>query len=208
MQSLAVILMGYLLGAIPFSYLMARWVGGIDIRTVGTRNVGAHNVMREVGRLPGTVALLLDVAKGSAAVLLARHLGCSDWVVLLSGLAAVMGHNFPFALRFQGGRGMATSLGIILVLLPRECPFALAVLGLLYLVITRSISFSALISLTFLAFLAWKGKQPLPITVTPLALLGLMGLRQLPEAVQMWRSAGDKKALILNEWIFDRDAEL
>ena len=102
MSMLGLLVLGYLLGSIPFSYLVARSVSGLDIRTAGTRNVGARNVMCEVGRISGTVAITLDTAKGLAAVRLAQTLAPTDWTIVLCGAAAVVGHIFPIWLRFQG----------------------------------------------------------------------------------------------------------
>lgn len=121
---LSVIVLGYLLGSIPFAYIAGRLFKGIDIRTVGTKNMGAHNVMLEVGRLIGIGVLLLDMAKGAFPVLAARWLGLLDWAALSAGIAAVLGHNFPLFLGFRGGRGMASSVGIVLALMPREALIA------------------------------------------------------------------------------------
>jgi glycerol-3-phosphate acyltransferase PlsY len=109
-------LCGFALGSIPFSWIVARLVGGLDIRTVGSGNVGATNVARSLGYGPGTCALLLDAAKGAAAVLVARGLtGGGDAgasAAAVAGGLAVLGHNFTPFLRFRGGKGVATGAGV------------------------------------------------------------------------------------------------
>ncbi len=103
----------YLLGSIPFSYLVVRLVRGIDVRSVGSGNAGATNVLRAAGKSSALLALVLDVAKGIAAVLLARRLGLGAGGVGVAGVAAVVGHVFPVFLGFRGGKGVATAGGVL-----------------------------------------------------------------------------------------------
>src|SRR5437763_6981946 len=117
MLPVALVVAAYLLGSIPFSFLVGKAVSGADIRQHGSRNVGATNVARSFGKLPGIVALILDGAKGWAAVALARWLVVRpDWSaparspsfwVTLAAVIAVLGHMFPVWLRFHGGKGVA-----------------------------------------------------------------------------------------------------
>ncbi len=114
-------LCGFAIGSIPFSWILARLAGGLDIRTVGSGNVGATNVARSLGYGPGIVALLLDAAKGGVAVLAGRALGSGDPVgmeALLAGGMAVVGHSFSPFLGFRGGKGVATGAGVFAVLAP------------------------------------------------------------------------------------------
>jgi acyl phosphate:glycerol-3-phosphate acyltransferase len=92
----------------------------VDIRQLGTGNAGAMNTVREVGLLPGIALLLLDVVKGSHAVFIAQWLGISLIFVFIDGFAVVAGHNWPLFLKFKGGRGTATTLGVLLALTPLE----------------------------------------------------------------------------------------
>ncbi len=109
---------GYLLGSIPFGVLVAR-ARGVDVRASGSGNIGATNVARVAGLGPGLLVLGLDAGKGALAVLLARALlPGAPFVEALSGLAAVVGHLFPFSLGFRGGKGVATALGVLAVLVP------------------------------------------------------------------------------------------
>jgi acyl phosphate:glycerol-3-phosphate acyltransferase len=118
---------GYLLGSIPFGVLVARAVRGVDVRASGSGNIGATNVARVAGVGPGLLVLVLDAGKGALAVLLARELlPGAPFVQALSGLAAVLGHVAPFSLGFRGGKGVATALGVLALLVP-----AAAVAGVL-----------------------------------------------------------------------------
>ncbi len=119
LSALALVLAGYLLGSIPFGVLVARALRGVDVRASGSGNIGATNVARVAGVGPGLLVLGLDATKGALAVLLARALLPGAPVVhALSGLAAVLGHVFPFSLGFRGGKGVATALGVLSLLVP------------------------------------------------------------------------------------------
>jgi glycerol-3-phosphate acyltransferase PlsY len=110
--------LGYLIGSVPFSFIVARLFGVKDVRTVGSGNVGATNVMRSAGKIPGILALVLDGSKGALAVVAARSFSSSETAVCVSGLCAVIGHLFPIWLRFQGGKGVATGAGLFIPLAP------------------------------------------------------------------------------------------
>ena len=158
----ALILGSYLLGSIPFSYIVVRLVSGDDIRQHGSRNVGATNVARTFGKGPGIIALLLDIAKGYTAIELARWiLSRSDWPfvasatgspltsrefwIALAGLIAVLAHMFPVWLRFHGGKGVATATGIFLALDPRVVA-AGAIVFLIVIVASRIVSLASIVS--------------------------------------------------------------
>ncbi|MBI4308138.1 MAG: glycerol-3-phosphate acyltransferase [Chloroflexi bacterium] len=128
-------LCAYLLGSVPSAYLVGR-VYGVDIRRIGDRNVGAANTLRQVGVLAGTIVAVADIAKGVVSVLLAQALGAGDAGAMLAGLLAVVGHNWPVFLRFRGGRGAATGIGVFLALFPGVTA-ALFPLGILLFVITH-----------------------------------------------------------------------
>ncbi len=119
MIRIAALLLAYLLGAVPFGLILVRLRTGRDVRQAGSGNIGATNVLRTTGRFWGVATLLLDAAKGAAAVLIAGALtGGEGTTVFFAGLAAVLGHIFPVYLRFRGGKGVATCLGVFLVLSP------------------------------------------------------------------------------------------
>jgi glycerol-3-phosphate acyltransferase PlsY len=113
------LLIAYLLGSIPFGYLLVRWKTGTDVRTKGSGNIGATNVLRTTGKALGILTLLLDVAKGAAAVAIAQWLTAEDalWCAL-AALMVLVGHMFPVWLGFQGGKAVASMLGAYFVLTP------------------------------------------------------------------------------------------
>jgi glycerol-3-phosphate acyltransferase PlsY len=118
-SALALAAAGYLLGSIPFGVLVARAARGVDVRAAGSGNIGATNVARVAGVGAGLLVLVLDAAKGAVAVLLARALlPGAPLVHATTGLAAVVGHVAPFSLGFRGGKGVATGLGVLSVLVP------------------------------------------------------------------------------------------
>ncbi len=108
----------YLAGAIPFGWLLGRLAGGLDVRRMGSGNIGATNVARSLGPWAGILTLALDVGKGAAAVWGAGKITGQPGVAVAAGLAAVAGHVFPVYLGFKGGKGVATGLGAFLVLAP------------------------------------------------------------------------------------------
>lgn len=146
----AAILIGYLAGSIPFGYLIARAVRGIDIRTVGSGNIGATNVGRVLGRRYFGIVLVLDLLKGLLPTALLPPLvalltgGLHYDVPVLVGLAAILGHSFPIYLQFRGGKGVATSLGVVLALDPLACAVAVLIF-IVVLLLTRYVSLGSLL---------------------------------------------------------------
>jgi len=108
----------YLVGAIPFGLLFGRALGGVDVRSAGSGNIGATNVLRAAGKKAALFTLLADCLKGLIPVLLAAHIFSDAWITVLSGMAAIVGHNFPVYLKFKGGKGVATSYGVVLAVAP------------------------------------------------------------------------------------------
>ncbi len=117
MIEIALILAAYLLGSVPTGYILGR-LAGVDVRKAGSGNVGATNVARVVGKTRGALTLIVDVGKGWLAVFVARQLEMSLLCVTLVGIAVFLGHLYPIFLRFHGGKGVATALGVFLALAP------------------------------------------------------------------------------------------
>jgi len=111
-----IIITGYVLGSFPTAYLVGWFLRGKDIRHMGDENAGAANVYRELGPAAGVIVFIFDVAKGAVAVLIAQATNMSQPVVLFSGAVAVIGHNWPVFLGFRGGRGVSTTIGVLVVL--------------------------------------------------------------------------------------------
>lgn len=133
-QDLFSALIAYLIGGIPFSYIVARWKAGVDIRQCGEGSVGARNVYHVVGPAWGVLAGLLDTGKGLAAYLVADRLAVSPTAVLACGFAAPLGHNFSPFLRFRGGKGVATTTGFLLGYFPLSTLTGGLLLALVYLI--------------------------------------------------------------------------
>jgi len=158
MRPVLVIVAAYLLGSIPFGYLIVRALAGADVRETGSGGTGATNVSRRVGKAAGAITLLLDLAKGVAAVALARWLLTSDygvnWFVAGAAVAVIVGHCFPVWLRFRGGKGVATGIGVFLSLAPLAVIFA-GGLFLLVVRLTRYVSLGSIIAAATIPVLVW-----------------------------------------------------
>ena len=135
-------LLGYLLGSVPFGLLLTRLAGKGDVRSVGSGNIGATNVLRAAGRGVAAATLLLDALKGTAAVLLAGQL-FGPGAELFAATGAMLGHLYPAWLRFKGGKGVATLLGVLIPLLP----VAALVYALVWLAVFLAARFSAVAGL-------------------------------------------------------------
>jgi len=170
---LLALVFGYLLGSIPFGLILAKVFGLGDIRTIGSGNIGATNVLRAGSKWLAALTLLLDAAKGTAAVLLAAHWGES--AAMLAGLGAFLGHLFPVWLGFNGGKGVATFIGVLLGLYwPAAALFGAA--WLLVALLTRYSSLSALVaSVASVCVLALTGQWRLGALF--LALTALLYIR-------------------------------
>jgi glycerol-3-phosphate acyltransferase PlsY len=149
---LAIVVAGYLLGSIPFGLLLTRYAGLGDIRKIGSGNIGATNVLRTGRKGLAAATLLLDGGKGALAVLLGQHWGPDSAV--LAGGAALVGHLFPVWLGFKGGKGVATSLGVLLALDWRVGVIA-CVIWLIAAFLTRYSSVAALSALSLSPIVAW-----------------------------------------------------
>ena len=161
MKQIIVVIVAYLIGSIPFGYLIVRGKIGADIRQTGSGGTGATNVSRRAGKVAGVVTLLLDAAKGSAAVLIAE-LTLSDWVIAAAAIAVLVGHIFPVWLGFRGGKGVATGAGVFLVL----APIALLCAGILFLAIvffTRYVSLGSMVAATAIPLFVWLLNDSRPL---------------------------------------------
>jgi len=167
----------YLIGAIPFSFLVARAFGVEDVRRVGSGNVGATNVLRSAGRGAGALALGLDAAKGAFAVALAERLAPDHpWLAAAAAASAVVGHSFPVFLGFRGGKGVATGLGAFVVLEPLAAVIAVLVFGLAV-AATRYASLGSLLGALALALLTLVFRGLDAVAVSALATAALVALR-------------------------------
>ncbi len=156
------LVIGYLLGSVPYAYLIARWRRGVDLRYVDVRNVGGGAVIRQVGRRWGAAAIVLDGGKGAAAVAVANAFGVSEPMAMLAGFMAVAGHNFPFWIRFRGGSGVACFMGVMFMLSLEVFGATLAVLGLA-LLLTRQFFTTIALAAPFLILFVWLLERDLTL---------------------------------------------
>ena len=168
------LIVGYLVGAVPFGVLIGQRTAGVDIRRLGSGNTGATNVLRVLGPQAAALVLAMDVAKGIAAVFVGRWLAGGDIVPLLSGLAAVVGHNWSVFLRFGGGKGVATTAGVVIASMPLVATISIAAF-LITVTVTGYSSLGSLTMAVLLPLLAWFLKNPSPhvLFVVALALMTL-----------------------------------
>lgn len=145
----------YLLGSIPTGYLIGKFLKGIDIREYGSGNPGATNVFRVVGKTAGIMALLLDCLKGYLPVQIFVHsVSQNEWHLAFIGLAAIAGHNWSVFLNFRGGKGVATSLGVFLALLPGPTLIAIGFFLIAFLA-TQRVSVGSMLSAISLCMSTW-----------------------------------------------------
>lgn len=199
----------YLLGSMPSAYLVAKWRRGIDIRQYGSGNVGAANVLAVVSKRWSVVVTLFDVGKGALVVWIAQLFELGAAYQAAVGIAAIIGHNWPIFLRFQGGRGVFTSLGVITILSPW--------LGLIALVFPylfapfRQVSLGVTLVLIILPTVSWFAsqplgiKEPLPITVGIIVILLIMLFRRLSAPRRPISISVPIGQLIVYRIFFDRD---
>jgi len=169
-----ILLLAYLIGSIPFGYVLVRFKTGQDVRSMGSGNIGATNVLRTAGRLIAVVTLLLDIAKGFFAVWLVGHFSDGNIrFMMYAGLAAILGHIFPVWLKFSGGKGVATALGVFLMISWAAVAAAVAIFAIVVL-FWRYVSLgsiSAAAALPLLVYLLYAPGHAPPTAVTAGTLL-------------------------------------
>ena len=187
---------GYLAGSIPFALIVSRVMGLPDPRTYGSGNIGATNVLRSGNRVAALLTLAGDVAKGWAAVLVARTLGLSDELVALVGFAAFLGHVFPVWLRFHGGKGVATAAGV-LIAFDWRLGLAVAIAWFTVVVVSRYSSLGAIAAAVFAPLAAWHLLGAGPFFAATVAMCVLLVARHHENIAKLLRGEetriGEKK---------------
>jgi len=197
----AAVIIGYLLGAIPFAYIVARLKIGADIRDKGSGNAGALAVWREAGPPYGIIVLAADVGKGVLAVYAARWLGTDLFWVLVAGFAAVVGHNWPVFLKFRGGKGAATVMGVLLALMPVQFAIGLGI-AVIIIMATGNIRLG-IIGLACIPLIAWLFNKPPAYIFYPLALVVfLIGYTLIGIKGEMARAGGKKNLFVDRDFNF------
>jgi glycerol-3-phosphate acyltransferase PlsY len=209
------IIIGYLFGSFPSAYLAGRLRKGIDIREVGSRNMGAMNVYYEVGAIEAALVSLADLGKGVAAIVLVRWLldipliSQFDLLTGLTGAAAVIGHVFPVFLKFHGGKGGATAIGTLIFLMPWAVPF-LAIVFFIAVLITRNPTFSYSLLLIVFPFVAGfiyhdRYREPLALVFYSIGLGVFLGLQYIPRIKEMHsKTGGDWRKVIKRRSLKER----
>jgi glycerol-3-phosphate acyltransferase PlsY len=193
----------YFLGSIPTAYFVGRLRKGIDIRQVGSRNMGAMNVFYNVGFLYGLLVLLIDVAKGAATIALARWLEVPIAAELIAGAFAVLGHSFPVWLSFRGGKGGAPLIGIFIFLMPWGLAIGFPLFVLLTL-LTRFPTLSYSLALLSFPFSAWLIYHDGIYVVYSILMLLIPFIRYIPRIKEMRNKSGSWKNVVLRRNIKDR----
>jgi len=197
------LVLGYIFGSVPFSYLIGRCYG-VDVREVGARAASPGNVWRGIGRVPGAVAFVAEVTKGAFPMLMARALLGDDLAVLLVGLAAMVGHNWPVFLGFDGGRGV--SLGLATLLLVSYQWLGLAMIPLIVLTVALRDSAPAVLA-TFLlvpVFATAMGFSQ-PVAIASAGIPAITILRRVTAPSLSNVASEDRLRVLLNRLIFDRN---
>ena len=209
------IVIGYLLGSIPSAYLAGRLKKGIDIRQVGSKNMGAMNVFYQVGPIEAVLVTLVDLGKGIGAILLMRWLldipltSTFDFLTGLTAVAAIMGHIFPVFLKFRGGKGAATAIGVLIFLMPWAVPFLFAVFAIA-LFFTRNPTFSYSLLLIVFPFVAGfiyvdHYDAPLALVFYSIGLGVFLGIQYIPRLKEMHgKSGGDWRRVIRRRSLKER----
>lgn len=179
----------YLLGSIPSAYIIARWRKDVDIRQVGSRNMGAMNVIYSVGLMAGLLVLTLDFSKGIGAVFIIRYLGEPQYAEMVGGAVAIFGHMFPVFLKFRGGKGGATCIGVFFALMPHGIYIFYGIFALLIL-LTRYLTLAYSLALLCFPFVAWLIYNSAEMVIYSVALLAILGLRYVPRIFEMHSKAG------------------
>ncbi len=162
MTALLALVVAYLLGAIPFGYLLVKWKTGGDVRSSGSGNIGATNVLRTTGRAAGIATLLLDIAKGHAAVWLAAQWTHDPYVIGAAALAVMAGHAYPVFLKFKGGKAVASFVGAFLCMTPAALG-AEVVVFVAVVAWTRHISMGSIVGAATFPLAVWLvAKAPVP----------------------------------------------
>ncbi|MGC2061521.1 MAG: glycerol-3-phosphate 1-O-acyltransferase PlsY [Thermodesulfovibrionales bacterium] len=163
----------FCLGSIPTGLLITR-ARGVDLKKTGSGNIGATNVLRTTGKLPALLTLIGDMAKGAAAVGIAQYYGLDIFWVGITGFFAVAGHIFSVFLKFRGGKGVATALGVLLIYSPQTCLFTI-IIWLMTVIISRYSSLGALVSFALLpiSIVLLDSREKLPFALLVLLLITL-----------------------------------
>jgi glycerol-3-phosphate acyltransferase PlsY len=204
----------YLLGSVPSAYLAGRWSRGIDIRQYGSGNVGATNLLRFTSRRVAIPVIIFDSAKGMIMVGVAWQLGLGVTEQLVVGIVAIVGHNWPVFLRFTGGRGVITTMGVSFLLpiinnlVPLVTSFLITVLyGSIALVSAyfKRLPLGVFIIVAAFPLVGWILIRSLPLTLGYLVMFLILAIRRLTARQPVSITSISKRRILINRLLFDRD---
>ena len=199
----------YLLGSVPAAYLAAKWSRGIDIRQYGSGNVGATNLLGLTSKWIAIVVIVFDLVKGGVVVWAAQLIGLDITQQVAVGLAAIIGHNWPVFLRFNGGRGILTTLGVIFILVPWLAPIILVIA--FSFALYHQLALGVLLGTISTPVAVWFFSQllgvadKLPIALGFLAIFLIAVLRRLTAPRTSLTVSVPLRQLLINRLLFDRD---
>jgi glycerol-3-phosphate acyltransferase PlsY len=201
---------GYLIGAIPTAYLAARWKQGIDLRQHGSGNIGGANLVKVGARWIAGMVGFFDAGKAMPAVAVANIIGLDITQQVAIGIAAVVGHNWPVFLRFSGGRGIATIMGVALIvpIVNGYIPWSLIVfiaIMLINLFTIRAIPVGIGICVALMPIVSWAVGEPLALTLGFVGMFAIMLIRRLTPRRTRISANVPTGELLLNRLLFDRD---
>jgi len=203
----ATLIGAYLLGSIPTAYIVAKFRKGTDIRDVGSKNMGGMNVVYNVGFWWGILTIAVDISKGVLAMAIAhwfKHaFGLPVPAYFATGIAVMLGHNFPIFLKFRGGKGGATAVGILCYILPWGCLIGVTIFGILML-ITRFPTLSYGIGLLCFPFVAWLIYHRVDWIVFSVIVIAIPFVRYIPRVREIYQKAGNVRHALQRKNLKDR----
>lgn len=199
------LILAYLIGSFPSAFIIGKLRKGVDIRTVGSHNMGAMNTFYKVGFWWGMLVLLLDISKGAAAVAVVWQFTHSDVLQMIGGAVGVLGHCFPIFLKFRGGKGGAMCIGILAYLMPWGIPVYPALFGLI-LLFTKFPTLSYSVAFLAFPFLAAFVYHSVPYIIFSIGILLIPGFRYIPRVFEMRKGAGSSgwKHVFMRKGLKDR----
>jgi len=202
-------IVAYLLGSVPLAYLVVKWARGIDLRQYGSGNVGASNVVTVASKRLAVPVIVFDLGKGMLMVWVAQLVGLNVTQQVTVGVAAIVGHNWPVFLGFNGGRGALTLAGVALILAPVAALILMAVV--LVFGLFRQMALGAILAMASLPMFSWFLDQPLgieeplPVTLGFSAMFLLTVIRRLTAPRTSFTASVPRGQLVINRLLFDRD---
>jgi len=189
--NISLVILAYLLGSVSFGYLLVKKLKNIDIRKVGSGSAGATNISRVLGLKLALLVFLLDIGKGFLAVLLAGKFASSPWIIIVCAFAVIIGHNWPIFFSFKGGRGSATTLGVIIAIMPLESLIIFAIIVLIILT-TRYVSLASMVGSVLIPIFLFLFQHPPQYYLLGFSITALIIWRHIPNIKRLLQGTEPK----------------